>query len=91
MDVEPYFEILGHKVEDRVTGLKGVAESISFDLYGCVQVHVRTAFNEKDPAKGEFCGWVDHKRLIKKSSKPVMEPPEHTFGEETGPAQLSRR
>lgn len=38
--MKKYLDILGHKVSDKVTGFNGVAVSVSFDLYGCIQVVV---------------------------------------------------
>ena len=32
-----HLELLGQKVEDKVTGFRGVVTTISFDLYGCIQ------------------------------------------------------
>ena len=38
--VQKHLELLGHRVEDRVTGFKEVVSTVGFDLYGCVQVVV---------------------------------------------------
>ena len=35
-----HFALLGLKVRDRVTGFEGIASTIGFDLYGCVQALV---------------------------------------------------
>lgn len=35
-----HLSILGTQVKDKVTGFKGVAVSVSFDLYGCIQAVV---------------------------------------------------
>lgn len=32
-----HIDLLGFRVEDRVTGLVGVITSVTFDLYGCIQ------------------------------------------------------
>lgn len=79
-----YLAILGKKVSDRVTGFQGVATSVSFDLYGCVQVVVSP---EKDIA-GKIPGadWFDHKRLFTISETPVMDVP--TFANVPGGATL---
>lgn len=69
-----YTAILGHKVKDKVTGYEGVATSVSFDLYGCVQVIVSPPGVDKDGKT--FVGhWFDHKRLTVLAKKPVMEVP----------------
>ena len=31
-------KLLGLKVKDKVTGFTGIITSVSFDLYGCIQV-----------------------------------------------------
>jgi hypothetical protein len=66
------------KVEDRVTGFKGVVESISFDLYGCVMAVVRPGVG-KD-GKPADSHWFDVSRLDVKSPKPVTSPPNFDFG-----------
>lgn len=67
--------ILGHKVSDRVTGLSGVATSVSFDLYGCVQVWVNRGMGKDDrPLDG---GWYDIARLEVESRVPAMSAPDY--------------
>lgn len=73
MTLNDYFHLLGFKVRDVVTGLEGVCESISFDLYGCVQAIVRPGLNEKgEPGTGH---WFDLKRLVAISDTRVMAVP----------------
>lgn len=83
--MHPYFKLLGFKVKDVVTGFEGVAESISFDLYGCIQVVVRP---EKVKSQAELPNgqWFDAKRLTAVGSKPVMHVPNFSVPE-NGPAQ----
>lgn len=38
--LEAHLDVLGRAGRDRVTGFEGVITSISFDLYGCIQVAV---------------------------------------------------
>jgi hypothetical protein len=38
--LDPHLDLLGRSGRDRVTGFEGVITSISFDLYGCIQVAV---------------------------------------------------
>lgn len=68
-----YLKILGQKVSDCVTGAEGVATSVSFDLYGCVQVVVQPE-RDKDGKMPEPA-WFDHKRLKVLSDVPVMAQP----------------
>lgn len=70
--------LLGRKVEDRVTGIKGVVTSISFDLYGCVQALV-TPYAKEDGSLGESW-WFDVTRLIIKSKRLVMDIPDYNAG-----------
>jgi hypothetical protein len=78
-------ELLGLKVRDCVTGFEGVATSISFDLYGCVQAVVTPAM--KDAGKLEDSRWFDTKRLHVLDPKPVMDVP--TFAVVPGPQEKS--
>ncbi len=68
-----YFDLLGHKCRDSVTGFEGVAESISFDLYGCIQVVLLPQIGKEDKS-GEYPKgrWFDAKRLKQVTKKPVM-------------------
>lgn len=69
--MKQYLDILGLRVKDCVTGLEGVATSVCFDLYGCVQVAVNPEAKDGKAADGR---WFDHKRLIA-GGDPVMEQP----------------
>lgn len=82
-----YMKLLGMKVKDKVTGFSGVVESVSFDLYGCVQIVVRPEAT-KD-GKQSDAHWFDAKRVDVIGKKPVMTPPvwgATTAGKEIGPA-----
>lgn len=74
--MKQHLALLGHRVRDAVTGFEGVVESISFDLYGCVQAIVRPEQDKKKPG-GEMQSshWFDTKRLTVKSKTPVMAVP----------------
>ena len=86
--MKEYMRILGCRVRDRVTDYVGIATSVSFDLYGCVQVVVAAPGVDKD---GKVYGghWFDYKRLVVIDSKPVMEVPsfEHVPGGQELPNQ----
>jgi hypothetical protein len=78
-DLEPilkHFSILGHKVEDKVTGFKGVAATLSFDLYGCIQVVVNPGVDKDGKPRDQ--GWFDIGRLTVTSKEPVLPPPSFT-------------
>ena len=64
-----YLELLGKRVRDRVTRMEGTATSVSFDLYGCVQVVISPGMNEKDGKLGDGA-WFDWKRIEILDHKP---------------------
>lgn len=82
-----YLDLLGHQVTDRVTGFGGVVESVTYDLYGCIQAFVKPRF--VSPGEWKEGHWFDVKRLTKNSTDPVMPAP--SFEEEDGPAELPPR
>ena len=68
-----YMKVLGRVCEDKVTGYKGVATSVSFELYGCVQVVLVPDTKDKPSSAVDSNGrWFDYKRL--KISKQVRMP-----------------
>lgn len=68
-----YLELLGLKVRDRVTGFTGIVESISWDLYGCIQAVVRPPIDDKGAMPDGK--WLDVLRLEVLDRSPVMEIP----------------
>lgn len=92
MEIRKHLGLLGHRVEDRVTGFVGVVASISFDLYGCVQAIVNPGL-DKDGKLGES-NWFDVNRLVVKTDSPVMEVPNFEYGPVAegnhGPAEKPR-
>lgn len=68
--MQEYMKILGCKVRDLVSGFQGIASTVAFDLYGCVQVVVTPEVN-KD-GKPEDGRWFDHKRLKVLNAKSVL-------------------
>jgi len=76
--IEEHLKLLGLKVEDKVTSYEGIVTSVSFDLYGCVQVIVtsQTILNT-DKVENK---WFDVTRLEILNSIPVMEQPDFTKG-----------
>lgn len=73
--------LLGLKVRDCVTGLTGVCESVSYDLYGCIQAVVRPPANDDKGAVPDG-RWFDVSRLEVISETPVMEIPGGRFAVE---------
>ena len=68
--IKEAFEILGFKVRDRITGFAGVASSVSFDLYGCIQVVINPGVNKE--MKMRESHWFDINRLKITSKERVM-------------------
>jgi hypothetical protein len=71
-------KMLGMRVEDKITGFKGVVTSIAFDLYGCMQAIVNPGM-DKDEKFGES-HWFDISRLTIIDDNPIMECPNFEFG-----------
>lgn len=90
--LQQYLSILGHRVKDVITDFEGVADSVCFDLYGCVLVGVMPPINKDDPEKSKS-RWLDHKRLTTLSATPVMAQPvfDRVAGKENGPAEHANR
>jgi hypothetical protein len=72
-------------------GVVASAESVSFDLYGCIQVALRpdTIKNEKGEQIYSDGRWFDYARLLILDSKPVMNAPSFERSDDSlrGPAR----
>ena len=79
MDIEKHFDMLGLKGECKVTGFSGVITSLSFDLYGCIQVVITPDKTSKEGAIQEG-HWFDVNRVQITSDTPVMELPDFDKG-----------
>jgi len=92
MEMRKHIGLLGLKVKDRVTGLQGVCTSVSFDLYGCIQVIVSPGLDKDGKPRDGL--WLDIGRLEAMSNKPVMPVPNFDFGVQAegkqGPAEKPR-
>ena len=77
--IEKYMNMMGLEAEDKVTKVKGVITSLSFDLYGCIQVTL-TPKVKKDGDRADSY-WYDVNRInILKSKKRVMDVPDFEDG-----------
>lgn len=65
-------DLLGLRAKDQVTGFAGTVTSVSFDLYGCVQV-VRQPSVDKDGQPGEG-RWFDVNRLVVEQTRVMPVP-----------------
>lgn len=79
-----YINLLGKKVQDCVTGQKGVVTSVSYDISGCIQGWVHPGLGSD--GKMLDGGWIDTKRLAVSDEAPVMDMPVFgPMGSEAGP------
>lgn len=75
---DSHFKFLGLKVKDYVTGFERVATTLSFDLYGCIQVIVTPPVDSKGTTPD--CKWFDINRVEVLNKKPVMQRPNFSEG-----------
>jgi hypothetical protein len=87
--MDKYLSILGFRCRDVVSGFEGVAESVCFDLYGCVQVALRPDSIKNGTGEQSYPDgrWLDHARLTVMTQTPVM--PQPSFLSPGGPARSS--
>lgn len=79
MNIKKHLDLLGFEVQDKATDFKGVVNSVSFDLFGCIQADVRPKELNKEGELNKGY-WLDINRLKKISKKPVMEAPNFEYG-----------
>lgn len=75
-----YIDLLGRVVKDRVTHFEGTATSLTFDLYGCIQVALQPKI-DKD-AKLPDGRWLDVGRLTHDDERTMPIP---NFGPDAPP------
>lgn len=80
LNLNEHLELLGLRVEDRVTGLKGVVCSVCFDLYGCIQAIVNPGQDGEGKLRESL--WFDVGRLRVLDNEPVMERPKFNWNAE---------
>ncbi len=91
LNFKKHMNLLGMRVEDRVTGFKGVVASVTFDLYGCIQALVNPGMDSA--GKLQDSTWLDVGRLLVVSDEPVMARPAFDWSDEAvsagekGPAE----
>lgn len=73
VDLLKHLNLLGLRVEDKVTGFKGVVATVSFDLYGCIQAVVNPGANSEGTLRDSQ--WFDVGRLKVTNDEPVMDRP----------------
>ena len=77
-NLEKHIDLLGMRVQDRVTGFSGVVASICFDLYGCIQAIVNPGMDKDGKMQEQH--WFDVRRLKLTSRDPVIERPNYAHG-----------
>lgn len=80
INLKEHLELLGRRVEDRVTGFSGVVASVTFDLYGCIQAIVNPGLGAD--GKLQETHWFDVSRLRVTEGNPVMSRPEFDWSPE---------
>lgn len=89
MLIRKHLDMLGLRVEDKITGMTGIVTSVGFDLYGCVQLIVHPGIDKDGKLKDPL--WFDVGRIKVLDRNPVMERPNFDFGIEAegrkGPAE----
>lgn len=71
----PGMELLGFRVCDRVTGIEGVATSVCYDLFGCIQVCLQPQGTKKDTQESHDGRWYDLARLDIMGERVMVPPP----------------
>lgn len=79
MNPQEHLEVLGYLAEDKVTTFRGIAVSVAFDLYGCIQILLNPGL-DKD-LKFRDSVWFDISRIrILHNNGRLMTPPDYTAG-----------
>ena len=78
INIQKHLNLLGHRVEDKVTKMQGIVSSMSFDLYGCVQALINPGVDREGKPKDQH--YFDVSRLKILTKKPVMERPNFEYG-----------
>ncbi len=76
--INRHIGLLGYRAKDKITGLKGVVDCISFDLYGCIQAGLRPKANADGTVPEAV--WVDVRRLHVLPLPNVLAPPDYDEG-----------
>ena len=66
--------LLGLKVEDKITKATGIVTSISYDLYGCIQAIITLDAGTEN--RESLNQWYDIKRLKILDDTPVLDTPD---------------
>jgi len=75
---EKHIDLLGREAKDKITGFKGVVDSVCFDLYGCIQASLKPPLDKNGKIPEGY--WVDVTRLTLTSKKRPMNVPDFYEG-----------
>lgn len=78
MNVKKHMGLLGLRIRDKVTGYEGVVTSVSFDLYGCIQIIINPGQDKDGKLRDQI--WLDVARLEVLDTTPVMPVPNYDYG-----------
>jgi len=85
---------LGFEAKDKITGFKGVIDSLNLDLYGCIQYSIKPTGMQKDGSLYDAY-WFDVSRVDVIGKKPLMDAPKYSEGYvaegKKGPAERHNR
>ena len=79
-NITKHLQLLGMRVEDVVTGFRGVVANVGFDLYGCIQAVVNPGVDADGSLRDSQ--WFDVNRLRVVSETPVLKPPSFQWTEQ---------
>lgn len=79
MNIDEHLDLLGRKAKDKVTGFTGIIDSISFDLYGCIQAALKPFTLDKEGMIKDGC-YFDITRLTLIGSKRSVDMPRFDLG-----------
>ena len=68
-----HIELLGYQGEDKITGFKGVIDSVCFDLYGCIQISLKPPIDKDGKIPEAY--WFDVTRVKINTKKRVVDLP----------------
>jgi hypothetical protein len=71
--IDEYVSMLGRTATDKVTGFTGVVSTVSFDLYGCIQIVLVPKAKDDEVKTGS---WFDVNRLSFLAVERVMPVPD---------------
>ena len=65
--IQEAINLLGYEGKDKVIGFEGIVESVSFDLYGCIQLWMKPTSLKEDGSQKEG-GYFDISRIVIETS-----------------------